>query len=106
MQNTIFRTIQLPPLALLAGGAVNTVVTATDKPLRVLLRNLSGAVMFFGTASESMIGSGAPGTQVYQLPAGQETTFIIAPKQQLFGCANGAGALLSLSISEALPMQL
>lgn len=97
-------TITLPPLALNPAGLVNTVVTATDKPLRLLLRNLSGVMMFFGTASESMIGSGAPGTKVYQLPAGQETTFIIAPRQQLFGCANGVGALLSMSISEALPL--
>lgn len=104
MQDTKFQTITLPPLALGAGGAVNTVYTAGAKPLRLLLRNLSGVIMFFGTASESMVGPNAPGTKVYQLPAGEETTFILAPKQQLFGCANGAGALLSMSVSEALPI--
>lgn len=104
MQATIFRTIQLPPLALGVTDTVNLIVTGTKVPLRFLARNLSGVMMFFGTASESMVGPGAPGNQVYQLPAGQETTIIIAPGQQLFGCANGAGALLTMSISEALPM--
>ena len=104
MRDTTFQTVTLPPLALAAGGRVNTLVTANDVPMRVLVRNLSGVQMFFGTASESMIGDGAPGTKVYQLPPGQETTFILAPRQQLFACANGAGALCSFSVSDALPI--
>lgn len=106
MQPTKFLRLTLPPLALVPGGRVNAVCTAPrDIPVRLLILNLSGAQVFFAAASESLIGPDAPGNDVFELPPQREIIFVLAPGQALYGAANGAGALISISVSEALPEQ-
>lgn len=103
MQATLFKQLTLPPLALAADQRVSLVVKATKKPVRVLIKNYSAATCFFGDASESMIGPGAPGADVFEVGPDDEVIFVMAPGQKLFGCANAVGAIISISVSEAFP---
>lgn len=103
MQPTSLFKITLPDLALAPGGRVNSIAKARKVPMRVYILNLSGSECFFGFASESMIGPDAPGNDVFELPVGRDVTFVLAPEQVLYGCANGAGAAISVATSDAYP---
>jgi hypothetical protein len=100
-----FRRLTLPPLGLASNSDVNAVAHGyKDTFMRVLIRNNGGAMAFFGTASESMIGPDAPGTDVFEIPPDKEDVFVLAPGQALYGCANGAGLTISISTSQAYPV--
>jgi hypothetical protein len=104
MQATSFRQLTLPPLALGVRDRVNAVATAPHGvAVRVLIKNSSAATAFFGSASESMVGPGAPGTEVFEIGPDDEAIFVLAPGQRLFGCANAVGAVISISVSEQIP---
>jgi hypothetical protein len=106
MQDTQFKQLTLPTLALGTTDRVSVVATAGKRAMRVLINNLSAATCFFGTASESMIGPGAPGTDVFEVgPDTEAPPFVLAPGQKLFGCANAIGATISISTSDALDVQ-
>lgn len=100
MQATTFRQLTVP---VLGGRSVNSVAAASDKPVRVLIKNPSATTCFFGTASESMIGPGAPGTDVFELGPDDDVIFVLAPLQKLYAVANAVGAIISISVSEAFP---
>lgn len=105
MQDTVFRVLTLPPLALGNQDRVNAVVTGfKTAAARVLIYNGSAATCFFGSTSQSMIGPGAPGGDVFEVAPAKEAIFVLAPGQKLFGCANAAGAIVSISMSEMVPL--
>lgn len=103
MKGTSFKQMTLPPLALGTKDRVSAVATApSDRSIRVLIRNPSAATCFFSTASESMIGPNAPGSEAYELGPDAEDIFVLPKGQSLFGCANAIGAMISISMSESL----
>jgi hypothetical protein len=99
MQPTIFRTITVPGLG---SPTPATIAGQTTTPLRVLVRN-TGAVNVFLSSSGSELTTRQVGS-AYQLPAGQEDVFVLAPKQALYVEAAGAGGQVSYSVSEAIPV--
>ena len=101
MQPTQFITLSVPSTT-----TVTTLAKATDIPLRVLVRNVGAALAFItGNVQDISVATG-PTTGTYRLPAGDEDVFVLAPKQSLYALVIGVGGLLSVSISEALPMDL
>ncbi len=106
MQASVFKQLTLPPLALGTKDRVSEVATAGGgRAKRVEISNLSAATCFFGTASESMIGPDAPGTDVVEVAPDDSKIFVLAPGQKLFGCANAIGATVSIAISDMLDVE-
>jgi len=104
MNATKFTRVTLPVLALTPGERVSSIASAPKGvAVRVLIRNNSGVLAFLSTASEMLIGADAPGSDVYELPPLASDVIILAPGQSLYAAGNGAGGMLSMSISEALP---
>lgn len=102
MKQTTFKTITLPNAV--AGGRSVAIAQGTSVPVRVLVRNVSGALVFLASASQDIVGTGGAGSAAYRLAPGEADVFVLAPKQQLFGGANGVGAIVSVSVSDALPL--
>ena len=102
MQSSHVRTIPVP-----AGGAGATPTAAAfaaKVPIRVSVRNVGGAVLVFGYSSSDVVGEGGPTSSVYRLPLGASEIFVLAPKQTLYAVGVGAGGVVSVSVSEAIPV--
>jgi hypothetical protein len=82
------------------------VATATNAPLRVLVRNVGPALCFLSYETESLANPGGPSTGTYRLPAGKSDIFVLAPAQSLYTVAAGPGGLLTIAESEAFPVVL
>lgn len=101
MRPAQFQTLTVP--APTANGNPATLATAADKPLRVLVRNLTGSTIFLGSELGDLIGNdGAPTVKTFRLPANAEDIFVIAPKQALLAVSTGGVGLVSVATSEAL----
>jgi hypothetical protein len=61
-------------------------------------------MVFLAMSSQDLMGPGGITTGAYRLPPGAADPFVLAPGQQLFAAALGAGGLVSVSQSEALPL--
>lgn len=79
------------PLGTTAATSVR-IATATDVPMRVVVRNLGGAVR--ALLGDSPMDAVAPG-EVYTLLTTAPETFLLAPHQELYATAAAAGVFLS-----------
>lgn len=102
MNQTLFKTINLPNAV--PGANPTAIAQGTRVPVRVLVRNISGTMVFLAAASQDIVGSGGAGSSAFRLPPGTSEVFVLAPDQQLFGAANGVNATVSVTVSEALPL--
>lgn len=101
MQQSVFQTLTLPQISEREPAAV---AYATDKPCRVMVKNLSGAIVFLGFDSSDIQNPiSGPGTQAWQIQPAQTDIFVLAPGQKLYGAANAPNALICMHVSEALP---
>jgi hypothetical protein len=100
MQATIVQTITLPQISAREPVAV---AFATDKPCRVMIKNVSGAIVFVGFESSDVQGQGGPGSNSWQIQPATVDIFVLAPAQKLYAAANAPNALVCVSVSEALP---
>ena len=75
---------------------------AADRPLRVLVRNVGGALIAIAYDANALAAAG-PVADTFRLPAGTSETFVLMPQQALLAAGIGAGGLVSLAVSEALP---
>lgn len=105
MQGTHIDTILIPVI-----GASNTpgpIAKASNLPIRVLVENTSAALVFLSTDVENLSStSTGPTTGTYRLPSNVSRVFVLAPKQSLYAITAGAGAYVSVAISEALPIDI
>ena len=85
-------------------GAQNPAVVAraAEVPLRVALVNV-GPVLIFLAHDDGTLINVPVRTGAYQLAPGKELVVVLIAKQGLWAAGNGAGGLLSVAVSEAIP---
>ena len=99
MKPSILNTISVPDIATKSPG---TVARAGDMPTRVAVNNV-GANLIFVAHSENELSQIGNVSGVYQIQAGTERVFVLAPKQGLWVVGQGAGGRVSYAVSEAIP---
>jgi hypothetical protein len=101
MMQSTFQTIQTP-----ATGTPNssTLAKAGTVPLRVYVDNIGAAIVALSFASENL-ATIAASTSCFRLAVTRNVTVVLAPKQTLFGASLGAPGLVSIAVSEALPVE-
>lgn len=87
------------------GGTPSPVAMAGTVPIRVLARAVVGTT-FLAFDSSELTQTVLPGGATYSLPVTAADVFVLQPKQKLYAIANAAGVILSVSISEALPIKV
>lgn len=99
MNESKLNTVEVPPI-----GATNpsTIYVAAQNALRVLVRNVGGSVVILSHDAATLQQPGVAGT--FQLPPGSSEVFVLAPRQPLLAAASGGGSLVSVAVSEALPL--
>lgn len=99
MRPSVLRTVSIPAVGSISPAVV---AIAAKTPMRLLVRNASGTLAFLAheasTLQDVTTTSGA-----YQLPAGQEDVFVLAPGQGVWAVGVGAGGFLCYALSEAIP---
>lgn len=98
MQNVSFDTITVPAI----GGNPATLAKAAGLSLRLLVNNVGPTVMFISQATTDL--QPVPTTGSYRVFPGEQHVFVVAPKQSVYAISAAAGGLLSISLSEALPL--
>lgn len=99
--NSQLNTVFVPQL----GTNPALLYSAAERPLRIVIRNVGGPVVFLSHDATSL--NQAPvlaGT--FQLPSGSETVIVLMPRQGISAGAAGAGGLISMAISEAIPYSM
>jgi hypothetical protein len=103
VQLTLFQTFNPPASA--AGIDPQAIARGTKVPVRVLVRNAGGVLIFLAGTSEDAVGpDGLPSSATYRLPAGATDVFVLAPDQIMFAVGAAAGASVVVSTSEAVPI--
>ena len=100
MQQSTFATVSVNAV----GDKTATILASAPSttPMRVEVRNIGGAIVFLATAPGDVNPQTGPSAGAYRLPAGQSAVFVIQPKQNLNSIAVGAGAMVSVAVSEAI----
>lgn len=75
---------------------------ATQKPLRVVVRNSGGTLLLIAYEATALTVNN-PMADTFRLPVGASETFVLMPQQSLLAAAVGAGGVASIAASEALP---
>ncbi len=99
MRDTIFQTFTLPALP----NASSCIANGTDVPVRVVIRNDAGLAVFLST-SQGVLDGATLGSSIWTMNPADKDVFVLAPRQNLYAVAAGAGAQIVVSISEALPL--
>jgi len=101
MQNSDFQTVTVQPIG---SQTPTTLAKAATIPLRVLVNNVGPVVIFVATSVTDL--SPLPTTATYRIFPGEQHVFVAAPKQGIYAVGAAIGALMSVSISEALPLSM
>jgi len=101
MQNTNFETFTVQPVGT---STPTTLAKGASKPLRVLCNNVGPVVIFVSLTTTDLMTTPAPSTASYRIFPGEQHAFVLAAKQGLYAVGAGAGGLLSVASSEALPV--
>jgi hypothetical protein len=97
-KNSQLNTVNVPTV----GTSPALLYVAADVPLRINIRNVGGAVVLL--AHESTTLSQPPAlANTYQLPPGTDVTLVLMPRQGVSAASSGAGGVVSIAVSEALP---
>lgn len=100
MRDSIVQSMQVP----LIGSKKNSrLFQAGDKPMRIMVRNVGGNLVYIAHDSADVSQVNSTGG-VYQLPPGASDVFVVAPRQSLFAAANGGAGAVSIAASEAIPV--
>lgn len=99
MRESRISTMVVPAI----GGDAATLFKATDRPVRVLVRNVGGVAVFIAHNSLDL-GQVGVVSGTFQLPTGMSEVFVLAPTQGLFGAGAGVAGLVSIAVSEAIPV--
>lgn len=95
-------------LAIQAIGATtpSILARAMQAPVRVLVRNTGVGALFVSQSTENLVNPGGPSAGSYRIPAGAEDVFVLATGQALYGVATGLGNTSSVTVSEAMPIDV
>lgn len=100
MQNTNFETFTVQAVG---SETPTTLAKAANKtPVRVLVNNVGPVLIFISLETTDL--APRPTTAAYRVPPGQQHAFVLAPKQGLYAVGAALGGLLSVTVSEALPL--
>lgn len=99
MRPSLMSTIAVPDVGT---NTPATVITAANVPMRVAVRNVGGAVVFFAHTVNELADVGLV-SGVYQLPPGQSEVFVLTARQALYCVGQGAGGRMCYAASEAIP---
>lgn len=103
MFNTYVNTLLVVP----SGSNVSpTTVVKGDRgvPMRCEVKNVGGVLLFFGVSSGDVGGNDGPTTAVFRVPPGDTDIFVLIQGQTLYAVGAGAGGLVSVAVSEAIPL--
>ncbi len=104
MELTQFQTF-FPPDGLLAATVPAPVARARrDQPARVLIENVGATLVFLGGTTQDVVFPTGPTSATYRLIPGANRVFVLAPGQALFATGSGAGAIVCVSGSDAIPL--
>lgn len=100
MQPSNVQTLSVPTI-----GSPNPsrLTQAGGIPMRVVVRNVGPTVIFISHDTTDLSNVSSLGA-VYQLPPGQSDVFVLAPQQSIIAASQGAGGLVSIAVSEAVPV--
>lgn len=101
MQNTSFITLVVEPQG---STTPTTVIKAAIVPMRVLVSNV-GPVMIWVSAEVTDL-TPAPSSSTFRIFAGEQFVFVVSSTQSIYALAAGAGGLISVSLSEAIPTDI
>lgn len=101
MTPSIVQTLAVPALGL---SDPSRLIQAGPVPMRVVVRNTGGTIVFIAHDVSDLAQINSIGS-AYQLPAGAETVFVLAPGQSIIAAAQGGGGQCSIAASEAIPLK-
>lgn len=99
INNSRLDTIAVP---IIGGNNPATIAIATSVPMRLVVRNVGPVTVFLAHSSNEVQSVGVT-AGVYQLPPGISEVIVLAPKQGVWAASQGAGGMVSIALSEALP---
>lgn len=99
MRDTLLRRVTVRAVA--PNVSPPPLVNAAESPMRVLIRNTGGALIFLALTVNDLQ---RPGQSADRLAPGDELIYVLAPRQGLFALAAGAGGFVTLSANDAVPV--
>jgi hypothetical protein len=110
MNETKLNTVLLPLITIGSDPATDsnleprTIAAKVLCPKRVLIRNLGfGGIAIFAFDEATLLS--APSiANTFQIPAGASEVIPMAPGQTLYGSSPAAGTMISIAVSDALPI--
>jgi hypothetical protein len=102
MRQALLKTVNLP--AALAGSNPVVIGKGTDVPARIAVRNVGAVMIFISQASQDIVGPGGVGSSAFRLLPGAAEVFVVDAAQELYGAGQGANGMISVAVSEALPL--
>jgi hypothetical protein len=100
MQATIVKVVALPQVGAREPIAI---ARATNKPCRILVKNLSATTINLGFSPQDIQGPSGLGSDIWVLLPGDQDTLVAAPGQVLYGNGAAPDAQVCVSVSEAFP---
>lgn len=79
------------------------VCESNERPLRVVVRNVSFGSQIDLSFDKATLQSLPPTADHYELPAGASDVFVLGPHQALFASSTGENARLSVNVSDLVP---
>lgn len=96
--DSLMNTLNVPT----QGTSPALLYRAAERPLRVVVRNVGGAAIVLAHDANALSVQN-PTAGTYRLAIGDDVTIVLMAKQSVLAVAVGAGGLVSVAISEALP---
>lgn len=101
MNLTRFATVSVPGLP--TNSPAPIVRAPADAPARVLVKNVGAVLIFISDDPQSLLGGSGPSAAFLMAP-GDDDVIVLAPLQTLYGVGVAGGGLLSISLSDAVPV--
>lgn len=106
MELTRFNTFFPPALAV--GGALPNPApigrAPEGKPARLLVENVGATLIFIAGTEQDAQNPEGTSSATYQLRPGVSQVFVLKPSQVLYAIGAGAGSIVSVSSSDAIPI--
>lgn len=103
MNSSQLNTVSVPQAPATGNLTPAVLYTAGQIPVRVVINNIGGALVFLAHDQATLTASPVV-ANAYQLKTDKEVIIMLAPMQSLYAAAVGAGGMVSVAISDALPV--
>jgi hypothetical protein len=100
MQNSQLNTMNVPASGSASPG---TLFKAADIPIRIVITNVGPALIFLAHDTATLTNTPVS-ANAYQLTVTQSVVLVLAPHQGVYAAALGLGGVVSVAMSEALPV--